>query len=475
LTLLRHAPSFFLLAGLACAWLHPRDAVSAPAGGPSAEAPDKGVYAPLDPEPTPEETLILELMNRFRADPSAEADLIAPPGKNPGGSVDWDMFRREMKALKAKPPLVFNLELLLAARRHSHYQILNGMTHVEEAGKPGFVAANFGDRCKRAGYRGFPGAENCFLNSAGAKPSHDGFIVDHGAGPGGMQPERGHRKNMNGDFREVGPGALPHDNGHLAVTHNFGGRDARFAGGVAYIDLNNNGFYDPGEGVGGVTIRSSDGPACLTWKSGAYALELKGRAAVTLVAELEGEKVQKSLAAGAENVKFDWKIPVEIPLRKADRLLAAVVKAGEPGSPAHAKAVVALAYETRGLYLDADRKAKVDELTKEVRPKLEAAQKEVLEAIQDPDATPGLSKFIADRRDPYRGTAAEPWFQDAELVARLRKGVKAFQKQAAAAPDPKAVARERKQVSAMLEEAQKSMRTAFFRDQVKGLIAAVGS
>src|SRR5213596_698890 len=41
----------------------------------------KGPYEPPDREPNPEETLILELMNRFRADPSAEADLIAPAGK----------------------------------------------------------------------------------------------------------------------------------------------------------------------------------------------------------------------------------------------------------------------------------------------------------------------------------------------------------------------------------------------------------
>jgi hypothetical protein len=378
-----------------------------------------------------------------------------------------------MKALKPKPPLVFNLELLLAARRHSHYQILNGMTHVEEAGKPGFVAAGFGDRCKRAGYKGFPGAENCFLMSRGALSSHDGFIVDHGEGPGGMQPERGHRRNMMGDFREVGPGAVPHAQGHFCVTHNFGGREARFAGGVAYIDLNANDFYDPGEGVGGVTIRSSDGPSVLTWKRGAYALELKSRGAVTLVAELDGERATKTVPAGAENVKFDWKIPVEVPLRKADRLLAAVEKAGEPGTPGHARAVVNLAFETRGLYLDADRKAKVDELVKEVRPKLEAAQQEVLEAIRDPETTPGLAKFISDRRDPYRGTAAEPWFQDAESLARLRRGAKAFQKQVAAL-DPKAAARERKQMGILLEDAQKAMRTPFFRDQVKGLLAEIG-
>mgnify|MGYP000082086260 CR=1 FL=1 len=33
--------------------------------------------------------------------------------------------------------------------------IHNGLTHVEEPGKKGFVAASFGDRCKAAGYKGY--------------------------------------------------------------------------------------------------------------------------------------------------------------------------------------------------------------------------------------------------------------------------------------------------------------------------------
>ncbi len=428
--------------------------------------PAKGaVYTAPTPEPTPEETLILELMNRFRADPVAEMKRIAPPGKS-GGGVDWDMFRREMRALSPRPPLVFNLRLLDAARKHSHYNILNGMTHVEQPGRPGFVAASFGDRCKRAGYHGSPRAENVFTMSGGPLSSHVGFLVDRGKGPGGMQPERGHRKSMIGSFREVGPGALPHGRNRLSVTHNFGTRDVRFAGGVTYIDLNRNDFYDIGEGIGDVTIRAGNA-SCRTWSCGAYTLELRGCGAVTIDAEFAGKRITEQVPAGSDNVKFDWAIPEEIPLKTADKLLSDVEKAGEPGTTRHFRALVALDLGTRGLYLDEDRKAKVERLTREVRPALTKARNEVLSAIRDPGSK-GLQQLLHDRRRPYLGTVADDWFRDAELVARMNRGVQAFLKQS---PSKKA----RENMAAYLERSMKSFKTSYFDDHVKSLIARVKS
>ncbi len=422
----------------------------------------QGVYQAPDREPTPGETLILELMNRFRADPSAEADLIAPAGKK-GDGVDWDMFRREMKALKPMPPLVFNLEILDAARKHSGYMIQNTMTHMEEAGKPGFTGVGPGDRMKAAGYKGFGAAENAYRDAPGPLGSHVGFIVDNGAGPGGMQPERGHRRNMIGAFSEVGPGAVPHD-GRLCVTHNFGRRDTRLAGGAVYIDLNGNGFYDAGEGLGGVTILSSDGASATTWKAGSYAMDLKGQAAVTLTAFLDTEKFTKAFPAGKDNVKFDWTVPVEVPLRQADKHLALVEKAGEPGTPRHAQAVINLYYHTRGLYLDAERKKKVEELTGTAGPELEAHQKAVLDALKDPEA-PGLQKILDEHRKPYRGTDADAWFQDAETVAKLKRGVAAFLKQA------KTTGQERRQMAAAVEDTRKRLKTNYFKADVDALLA----
>lgn len=421
----------------------------------------QAVYEAPFREPTPEETLILEYMNRFRADPSAEADLIAPPGRNDRG-VDWKMFRDEMKQLKKMPPLVFNLDLLDAARKHSYYMIHNGLGHVEEAGKTGFVAAGFGDRCKAAGYKGGPSGENAFKDSGGAWDSHWGFVVDYGAGPGGMQPERGHRRNMISGVREVGPGGVPHEK-RLSVTHNFGSRDVRLAGGVVYIDHNNNKFYDPGEGLGNVSISGGAGEAASTWRSGAYAMELKGQAAVTLTATIDGEKFTKSFPAGPDNLKFDWIVPAAVSLAKADKYLEAVEKAPEGK---RGPALVNLYHHTRGIYVDAPRQARIDELTKEVGPELEARQKNVLEALKDVEA-PGLAKLIEEQRKPFKGSDADAWFEDAETLAKLKRGVLGFLKQ------PKPADRERRQLAAALEDQKKRMKVAAFKAEVDGLISKV--
>jgi uncharacterized protein YkwD len=425
-----------------------------------------GVYQPPSREPTAEETAILELMNRFRANPKAEGDLIAPPGRNDLG-VDWKMFHDEVNALKPMPPLVFNLDLLDAARKHSYYMIRNELGHVETPGRPGFYGAQPGDRITASGYKGGAGwGENAYRDSSGPWGSHSGFIIDNGpGGPGGMQPGRGHRKNMIGNFKEVGPGAVPHGKDRLSVTHDFAGRDARFAGGVVYIDLNGNEFYDVGEGLGGVSISGSDGTSVLTWKAGSYVIMLKGQGAVTLSAAIDGEKHTKAFPAGGDNVEFDWAVPVSVPLKKADRYLAAVEKAGEPGTPKHTAALINLAYGTRDLYLDAERKAKVKELAADVAAELEGVQKSVLEAIAADVA--GLQKFLDEQQKPYRGTEADAWFQDAETLAKLKRGVATFVK------NPNVSDRDRKAMAQMLEDTGKKMKTFAFRADVDALVSKV--
>jgi len=422
----------------------------------------KGPYEPPDREPTPEETLIVELMNRFRANPSAEADLIAPPGKT-GGSVDWKMFRDEMKALRPMPPVCFNLDLLDAARKHSYYMIHNGLTHDEVAGKVGFYGASPAERIKLSGFKGGGWAENAFAGSGGPLDSHNGFLVDAGAGPGGMQPERGHRKNMIGGYREVGPGGVPTGRG-LSVTHDFGSRDVRMAGGVVYIDANGNNFYDIGEGIGQVTISSSDGGAVTTWKSGAYVLDLKGQKDVTLTATMGGEKFSKTFPGGKDNVKFDWAVPKEIPLKAADKLIDAADKAKD--SPKAFAALVALVVDSRNLYMDQERRTRVQELTKEVAAQLDAAEKSVGDALKDPE-TPGLKKVIDEARKPFKGTEADAWFTDAETIAKLKRGVVTFQK--TGKPDDK----QKTQFVTMLEAEGARLKTLHFKAELSGLISKV--
>jgi hypothetical protein len=432
------------------------------------------VYRATDPEPTPAETQILEFINRFRADPAAEAARIAPENGPAAagifGNVDLKMFRDEMRALKPAPPLVFNLQLIDAARKHSHYIILNSMTHDETPGKPGFTGASPGDRLKAAGYPGGGFGENIFRDAGNPWTSHVGFTVDGGAGPGGMQPGRGHRANMiSPGFREIGVGALPHD-GRLAVTHDFSNRSAaRLVGGVVYVDLDGNGSYDPGEGKGGVVIVAGDGSRCTTWASGAFTLELKSAGATVIGAEYNGQRQSRPLPAGSENVQFDWAIPQQAEFAAADKLLAAVEKETDPASPARFKAAVALAMGARGLLLDAARAEKVAAATGEVATALDAAQRTVRDALASDPA--GVRKLVAEPLKTYRGTAAAEWFKEAELAATAAQSVNGFIQQAGAAKPAPSAARD---LIRQLEGARDGMRSEF-RGRLDGLIARVRS
>ena len=66
---------------------------------------------------------------------------------------------------------------------------------------------------------------------------------------------------LQDDFREIGTGTLSGEfkqYNALMVAENFGktGR-AVFLTGVAYDDLNNNHFYTPGEGRGGIKVEAT--------------------------------------------------------------------------------------------------------------------------------------------------------------------------------------------------------------------------
>jgi len=379
------------------------------------------VYQAPDPEPTSEEIYSLELLNRFRLDPKAEAELIAPGGQRSGNSrggrnVDYKMFYNEMLELKPAPPIVMNLNLLDAARKHSHYMIKNSMTHVEVEGNAGFVAASFSDRCKLAGYTGGAIGENCFRDAGDALIGHNGFIIDYGeGGEGGMQKGRGHRMNMiKASAREIGLSALPHS-GKISITHNFGsGTGMRFVGGVVYKDKNKNGFYDIGEGVGGVKISTEDGKnETVTWKSGGYSLPLADSNAFKIIASNGVMKYEINMEAGKENLKFDWLIPDEAEVAKMKTMLAVIT--GIENVPINKRRLfqekVKLFVEGANLGVGPAEKEKFDELVKEVKPKIIEDQKKVRELFSS-EKTDEFKKCIAELKNEYASTVLNQWLID---------------------------------------------------------------
>jgi hypothetical protein len=274
------------------------------------------VYQAPSPEPSPEETLILEYINRFRSNPAVEGERVLPADGKPVPlcpGFDVKVFRDEIKELKAAPPLVFNLALLDGARKHANYMLLNGQGHHEVETQPGFTGKAPWDRAHAAGYPGMEVAENVARDLLNPWHTLQGFVIDwRMGGPNGMLKGRGHRVNLlTPTDREVGVGALPHRAG-LATVQNFGNRPAaRFIGGVVYADNNNNNFYDTGEGIEGVSITTGN-VSIASWSSGAYAIELPNTEAVTITFTWDKQTQAKTFPAGTENLKCDWIIDAKI-------------------------------------------------------------------------------------------------------------------------------------------------------------------
>jgi Ca2+-binding RTX toxin-like protein len=249
--------------------------------------------------PTAQEQLILELINRARLDPAAEAARL-------GIDLNQGLAPGTISAAQ-KQPLAFNPLLNDAADSHSIWMLDNDIfSHT------GVGGSSPGQRMQNAGYS-FTGASSWGENihwsgttgtlnlNAAAVQAHDDLFRS-----------AGHRANMlNGNFREAGIGAVQGQFRYNNVTYNalmttekFAvSGDTLFVTGVVYADSDNNDFYSVGEGMGGVAI----GGGATTWSSGGYSLAAAAASTVTL--QFSGGGVaataEATVAVGNENVKVD--------------------------------------------------------------------------------------------------------------------------------------------------------------------------
>lgn len=277
------------------------------------------IYAQADSrEPSDQETLMLDLMNRFRANPAREIDKVllgVEAGvSGMGQRLDVDACYKAVSAMPPVPPLVFNLELMQSARWHAIYMIDNRLTgHFEQAGEPGYTGDTPYKRMTKAGYKGLRGSENAFRNAVSVWNSHRGFIIDWGDGPGGMQDPPGHRLAMgNRLLREVGCAFVVfNENRHGSTVHNLGDNKKikRLLGGIIYADLNRNDQYDIGEGIKGAPLSTNGRRQAQSWGSGAFRIELDSDERDVLQIEISGKTYEKSIAAGAENVYLQCIMP----------------------------------------------------------------------------------------------------------------------------------------------------------------------
>lgn len=288
--------------------------------GSAPQAPDAQLYS--IGSPTNEEQYYLELINRARANPPAEGIRLATTTDSnvlaayAAFGVNLVLMQTQFTLIPPAPPLSMNGTLMDAARAHSQNMLQNN--YQGHSGPDGSLATRLAPYT--SGANGWSIGENVYSYSKSVWYGHAGFEVDWGGGAlnGGMQSPPGHRQNIHStSFREVGIGVVLGSNGGSSgvgpqlVTQDFGmvGGLSPFITGVVYRDLNSNGFYDPGEGVGGVTVTVTNSNSyAVTAPSGGYSVPVPGNAAYTVTFSGGGVPTTQKNAnvTNGQNVKTDY-------------------------------------------------------------------------------------------------------------------------------------------------------------------------
>ena len=235
-------------------------------------------------QPTANDQFMLELINRGRSNPQAEANRYLEGDLNEGlppGTISSD----------PKQPLAFNLNLNAAAEAHSQW-----MLETDQFSHRGLGGSSPTERIANAGYElnrgwgtgeniGFSGTTGSLSSTEYTENNYQALLIDEN------YPGRGHRVSlMNDRFREIGiansegifkQGGTKYN--ALMTTQNFAYRDESgpFITGVIYSDaIDDNDFYSVGEGIGSITITATDvsNPSnrftTTSWDTGGYSLEV---------------------------------------------------------------------------------------------------------------------------------------------------------------------------------------------------------
>jgi hypothetical protein len=245
---------------------------------------------------TAPEQLMLELVNRARANPTAEAALYGidlNAGLAPG-------------TISAAPelPLAPLQSLQTAALAHSADMVANN--YFSHTGSNG---SSVGDRLTAAGFSGNAFGENiAFITAVNNTPAESAPQLHSN-----LFQSAGHRENiLSPNYSEIGVGIAnrvlgPNDYQQVDATEDFGGGSGNvYLTGVVYGDTDHNNFYSIGEGIANtpVTAVNRDNGQTFTTSTnsaGGYELALHaGRYTVTILG------VSGNAEVGAGNVKIDY-------------------------------------------------------------------------------------------------------------------------------------------------------------------------
>jgi len=284
----------------------------------------------LTGDPTADEILMLEFINRARANAAVEcARLAATSDPDVVSAVSFFGVKKTTMAsqfaalTQTTQPLAMNSRLLAAARIHSQDMLENvfqGHVSSSNSPAPNLPGDTVGSRITRQGYVYSTAAENVYAYADSPWHAHAGFNIDWGYGSGGMQSPAGHRLAIhNGTFREIGIGVLEGSKtngsttvGPLLVTQNFGtgsGGGQPLITGVAFLDSDGDAFYDPGEGLSDVRVDVEDSSYFTqTSTHGAYAIPVTNDGTYEISFQRPGHpRVSRQVTvSGGSNVKVDY-------------------------------------------------------------------------------------------------------------------------------------------------------------------------
>lgn len=257
------------------------------------------------------------LMNRARSAPKIEGMWLAwirdPQVRQALEyfSVKRELLREEFAALAPAPPAAFDIRLHQAALKHSQRLVVEDAQHhngqFEAVLEAGFSFLNI--------------AGSVFAYAENGLYGHAGFNVDWGGNDGsGMQTGRGHRAGLMSARPNVGVAVVLEDNpatgvGPQVTTINYATANTaqpdhfnRFIVGTVWRDANGNRLYDPGEGIGGVTVKPDHGTYfAVTGQAGGYAIPVEpGTYVLTFSGGGLAQPQTRTVTVGEVSVLVPW-------------------------------------------------------------------------------------------------------------------------------------------------------------------------
>lgn len=246
---------------------------------------------------SPEEQLILELVNAARLDPRGEA---ADQGVSLASGVS------------SAPKQALAVDASLSAAADNHSEDMEAQNYFSHTGLNGSTPTT---RAADEGYSGGVGENIGWIGSTSTRYSDADRAESH---HDNLWASPGHQQNlMNGNWEVVGIGYAEGDyvyngtnyRGSTFVTQKFGSQPENYLTGVVIDDRDGDQFYDIGEGQGQVHVTAFNAGGVYTtetYAAGGYSLALDpGTYSVVFHGGALDGIYETEVTIGGNNVKLD--------------------------------------------------------------------------------------------------------------------------------------------------------------------------